>query len=312
MLPHVGHYVSWLSLFVDITTNLTNVNLYNHVLPQITSNWSTSGKKLRLFITIKSGAIISSTSSVTPALLIPPDVSFGGVGGFRSYDQLFLTIEPGAEIQGCGGAGGLGTGGIGSNGGAGGTALRVQRSLFMNNQGWIRGGGGGGGSGAGGSMVTNVLGWACTKQGQNPNYGFNQTQPWEGCTTFSCCAEDCGGANAVGTLPACTGFQQQKLGSDTNFVCMTCGVYAVNSVVNGCNGGAGQGVIVGYPGGGSCVGGASNGGAGGSWGSIGSPGGTFGAVLGGLGGTGGYSINGISNVSTYNAPNTGNLNGGTI
>jgi hypothetical protein len=311
MLPHIGHYVSWLSLFVDITTNLTNVNLYNYVLPQITSNWSTSGKKLRLFITVKNGAIISSASASAPALLIPPDVSFGGTGGFRPYDLLFLTIEPGAEIQGCGGASGLGGSGAGSTGGTGGTALRVQRPLFMNNRGWIRGGGGGGGGGAGGTTTSNQTGWACTKAGI-PNYGFGQTQTWQGCLTFGGGPAGCGGNNPVGSLPTCTGaFQQQKLGTNSSFVCMTCGVYAVTSSTNGCNGGGGQGGT-GYPGGGSCSGGAGAGGAGGSWGNTGSPGGSFGGSLGGQGGTGGYSINGISNVIAYNAANTGNLNGGTI
>jgi hypothetical protein len=150
-------------------------------------------------------------------------------------------------------------------------------------------------------------GWACTKQGQNPNWGFNQTTAGQGCTTFNCCAGSCGGANAVGALGGCPGSGMSKLGTNTNFACMTCGTYPINVTVNGCNGGRGQGYLQTVGAGGSCGGTSNAGGAGGTWGNNGDA-----QISAGVAGTGGRSIDGISNITAYNAANTGVLLGPTI
>lgn len=105
--------------------------------------------KSDITITINSGAIISSTTTGSPALTIS-----GAVAGDT------VTLINNGTIVGRGGNGGNGGGGthdpFPTVGGAGGTAISLGCALSITNNGTIGGGGGGGGGGSMYSGARNV------------------------------------------------------------------------------------------------------------------------------------------------------------
>lgn len=95
-------------------------------------------------VTVEGGAILGATTTSRYAL---------DTGTLPSGSNVFLQVESGAYVTGCGGAGGrggdAGTGLTAQPGSAGGTAIKIRGCEFvLVNDGTIQGGGGGGGGAA--------------------------------------------------------------------------------------------------------------------------------------------------------------------
>ena len=109
------------------------------------------GDAAEIVLTIDSGVKIGSASPATPSLIMP---------AFPA--ESVVTLVNNGKIMGAGGNGGAGApiGGTALPGRPGGTALRVQSSVTIQNAGQVYGGGGGGGG----------SGWWSIKDDSVPGY----------------------------------------------------------------------------------------------------------------------------------------------
>lgn len=102
-----------------------------------------------LQVTVKTGVVLGQAAWTGLLFGSPPAGTT--TGGWPDGSTCLIVVEPGAYIQGRGGAGGTGMNVAGAGmtaGGAGGTALECLVPTTIVNNGFVRGGGGGGGGGA--------------------------------------------------------------------------------------------------------------------------------------------------------------------
>lgn len=219
------------------------------------SNWAANVPKELI---IPSGVVVGSTSTASPALILPT-----GMGGS-------LVIKNSGSIHGAGGA---------ANSGVGGDAILAQSSVTIQNNGVIYAGGGGGGKGGNGTAYGSSY--------QFCNIGSNEN---------SCPA--CSGCNSgyVVTSCPCTEGGGTCLGRFTGnaFRLITC--TQIITTIGG-DGGVGQGYNQAAGTGAAGGTNAGTGGNGGAFGASGSAGSNGTATAGAAGGLSGYYVNGISNVT---------------
>ena len=125
---------------IIVDSHFNNFNLltaHNSIFPEATDEDVLAGVNLTCII--EAGVIVGSTSTSTPAFVVPDDWPTG----------LPITLRVVGRIQGKGGRGGTTTPSIQLNGEAGGTALYVRFPIDLDvDEGEIFGGGGGGAAGA--------------------------------------------------------------------------------------------------------------------------------------------------------------------
>lgn len=116
-------------------------------------------------ITIPANSTLVANSINDPALILHAPQS-----------TVTLHIEAGARVWGRGGNGGNGVNnGNGQAGGAGGPAMKLSRSIVVDNKGSVEGGGGGGGGGSGAHL--SVLTWSGDAAGGQGGGGQPYGQP---------------------------------------------------------------------------------------------------------------------------------------
>ena len=125
----------------------------NPNVPALLTAAGWNGRAAEIVLTIDSGVKIGSANAATPAMVLPAFPA-GSV----------VTLVNNGKIMGAGGNGAAGTpvGGTAQPGQTGGTALRVQSPITIQNAGQIYGGGGGGGSG----------GWVTWRRHHSPMFGW--------------------------------------------------------------------------------------------------------------------------------------------
>lgn len=134
------------ALSLTISSSTYNYNAYSAVSASPTY----SAGKTDATITINPGITVGSTSTGSAAFSIPSSFNPGDT----------VTVVNNGTIVGCAGNGGNGGSSPGTSdqpgfpGGSGGTALLVQRTAIITNNGTVGGGGGGGG---GGGSIANLI-----------------------------------------------------------------------------------------------------------------------------------------------------------